>query len=120
MAGLFDFLMQSQGQQGGGLFGNVGNYLTNNQDALVAMGLGMAGGSTPMEGFKGGMQGYLSGRQSDQSRVAGEGFLKDLGLGVAPSAGPFSKPTPAMPGAAPAGMPPMAQPGNFGSAIAGI
>jgi hypothetical protein len=112
MAGLFDFF---QPQGGSGLFGNVGGWLGNNQDALVAMGLGMAGGNTAMEGFKGGMQGYLSGRASDQSRVAGEGFLKDLGLGVAPSAGPFSKPTPAMPQMAPQGGQP-----NFGNAIAGI
>ena len=104
MAGLFDFL---QPQGGSGLFGN---WLGNNQDALVAMGLGMAGGNTAMEGFKGGMQGYLSGRKSDQQRVAGEAFIKDLGLGVAPSSGPFSKPSPAM----------VQQPGNFGSAIAGI
>jgi len=111
MAGLFDFLMQQQGQQGGGLLGNVGGWFNNNQDALVAMGLGMAGGATPMEGFKGGMQGYLSGRKSDQSRTAGEQFIKEMGLGVAPSAGPFSKPSPAlgpapgMPQAAPQGMP---------------
>jgi hypothetical protein len=105
MAGLFDFLMQQQGQpQGGGLLGNVGGWLGNNQDALVAMGLGMAGGATPMEGFKGGMQGYLSGRKSDQSRTAGEQFIKEMGLGVAPSSGPFSKPSPAL-GPMPVGTP---------------
>jgi hypothetical protein len=116
MAGLFD-LLSMQGQPGGGLLGNVGGWLGNNQDALVAMGLGMAGGATPMEGFKGGMQGYLSGRKSDQSRTAGEAFIKDMGLGVAPSAGPFSKPSPAL---GPAGMPPQGGQPNFGNAIAGI
>ncbi len=115
MAGLFDFL---QAQGGSGLLGNVGGWLGNNQDALVAMGLGMAGGATPMEGFKGGMQGYLSGRKSDQQRTAGSAFLNELGLGVAPSSGPFSKPSPAMPGQMPAGAP-AGQP-DFGRAIAGI
>jgi hypothetical protein len=119
MAGLFDFLMQQgQGQPGGGLLGGVGSYLNNNQDAMVALGLGLAGGATPMEGFKGGMQGFLQGRKSDQSRVAGEQFIKEMGLGVAPSAGPFSKPSPALtqPPAA-AGAAPTS---NFGNAIAGI
>lgn len=112
MAGLLDFFGGMQPQAGGGLLGGFGNYLGNNQDALVALGLGMAGGATPMEGFKGGMQGFLQGRKSDQSRVAGEGFMKELGLAVAPSAGPFSKPTPALNQGGPAGMPQMPpQPG---------
>jgi len=118
MAGLLDFLMQGQ-PQGGGLLGNISGYLNNNQDALMALGLGMAGGNTATEGLRGGMQGYLQGRKSDQSRVAGEQFMKDL-------SGATGGPAPAMP--QPAAMPQMAPPqtpgaspiGNYGNAIAGI
>jgi hypothetical protein len=104
MAGLLDFLAP----QGGGLLGNVGGYLNNNQDALIALGLGLAGGNTAMEGFRGGLQGFMQGRQSDRQRVAGEGFMKELG-GV--MGAPQAAPAPAM---APTGQP------SFGSAIAGI
>src|SRR5688572_26036081 len=89
MAGLFDFLMQGQNQPGGGLLGGFGNVLGNNQDTLLALGLGLAGGNTAAEGFRGGMQGLLAGRKSDRERVAGQDFMKELsGVAGAPAATP--------------------------------
>lgn len=110
MAGLLDMFGP---QSGGGLLGNFGGYLNNNQDALMALGLGLAGGSTPTEGFRYGMQGLLQGRKSDRERVAGDQFIKELmgatGAPMSPAGAPAGMPAPAMmPPIAP--MPPMGGP----------
>lgn len=116
MAGLLD-LFGTQMPGGSGLFGNMGNFLTNNQDALIGLGLGLAGGSTPTEGFRYGLQGIMQGRQSDRERVAAADAMKLLAPYLGSPASPAAAPqAPAAPAAAP-GIPGMPQ---FGKAIAGI
>ena len=100
MAGLLDFLQP----QSGGLLGGVSPWMESNRDALMMMGLGLAGGQTSAEGLQGALKGLMAGRKSDNERVTGQAFMKDMGnMFGAPEA-------PAM---APGG-------GQYAPAIAGI
>src|SRR3954468_16208599 len=97
--GLFDFLMQGQGQQqGGGLLGSFGNglgALTNGfggNDAMIAMGLGLAGGATPSEGFKGMIPGFMYGANQRRAQSAADEFGKAFGGMMQPQGTPPMSP----------------------------
>ncbi len=105
MAGLLDFLMQGQqGQPGGGLLGGFGNGMNGvsnafgGNDAMIAMGLGLAGGSTPGEGFKNMIPGFMFGANQRRQQSAADEFGKAFG-GM-------------MPGQQAPGAPPMSPPGG--------
>lgn len=68
MAGLLDFL----GQDGGGLLGNLGQNLgrgiADNQNAIMAMGLGLASGQNWADGLGNAFRGFMVGSERDKDR----------------------------------------------------
>lgn len=59
--GLLDMMALQQGEEPPGLLGGMGNWLGNNQNALMAAGAGLLGGG----GWAGGAQGFMQGRGMD-------------------------------------------------------
>lgn len=101
---------------GSGLLGRMGTGIDNNQDALIAMGLGLMGGKNTQEQIANALQGFLAGTKGDRERGASAAFQRDMAGIMNPQAP--SPPAPQAPGRALAMAP--ANGPDFGGAISSI
>lgn len=68
-SGLLDFLNMGGDQGGTGLLGNLGQYMGDNRNALMMMGLGLASGNNWGEGAGNALKGYAQGQAADQTQA---------------------------------------------------
>jgi hypothetical protein len=65
MASIFDLLGGSSAPGGNGLLGNMGQGISDNNSAMLGMGLGLLGGQGSADAWSQAMRGFMAGQQQD-------------------------------------------------------